>query len=67
MINLIQSIPQSASDTQLRTPMAAISHFALLGFKPEKSKNLKQEFSLGQELNISDNCFFLSVSMNGTS
>ena len=47
--------------------MAAISHFALLGFKPEKSKNLKQEFSLGQELNISDNCFFLSVSMNGTS
>ena len=38
-IKSIQSIPQSASDTPLRTAMPTISHFALLGFKPER-KNL---------------------------
>ena len=40
----MQPVPQSASDIPFRTPMAAIWHFAFLGLKPERSKNLPKAF-----------------------
>ena len=39
-VKSMQFIPQSASDTPFRIPMSAVSHSDLLGFKPERSKNI---------------------------
>ena len=46
LVKSIQSIPQSASGITFRAPMPDISYFTLLGFKPERSKNIHQKHSL---------------------
>ena len=42
LVKPIQSILQNASDTPFRASIPAISHFALIGLKPERSKNLSK-------------------------
>ena len=44
LVKSIHSIRQSTRNTPFRSPMPAISHFALLGYKPERSKNLWKTF-----------------------
>ena len=38
-------MPLRASDTPSRAPMPAISHFDLLGLKPEKDENLSKTYN----------------------
>ena len=53
-------MPQSASDTPFRIPVPAMSHFALLGFKPERSQKLSKAFiaSISESSSLTKNVVY---------